>query len=149
LLTQYPFTLRSPYETTFVLRFGSSLLLLPSTARLQARDFFCPHSNLQQLSLPSPVSAGSHRSMKMLLHDERGGRWLGHVAAGGGAVAAAAALMAALAAFVLGNAAAAYVYQVICNSSKALAWMFNNVLRAKFGVSFGTDIAGICKVRLA
>ena len=72
---------------------------------------------------------------------------MGKAAAGGGAVAAAAAVMATLAAFVLRDAAAAYVYQVICNSSKALAWMFNNVLRAKFGVSFGTDFAGICKVQ--
>ncbi len=84
-----------------------------------------------------------------MLHDGGSRRWLGNMAAGGGAIAAAAVLMASLAAFVVGDAAAAYIYQVICNSSKALAWMFNNVLRAKFGVSFGTDIAGICKVRLA
>jgi hypothetical protein len=61
-------------------------------------------------------------------------------------LAVAAAVMASLAAFVIGDAAAAYVYQVICNSSKALAWMFNNVLRTKFGVSFGEDFSGICKV---
>lgn len=85
----------------------------------------------------------------MLLRDAGNGRGLGRLAAGGGVIAAAAALMAALAAFVAGDAAAAYMYQVICNSSKALAWMFNNVLRAKFGVSFGTDVAGICKVRRA
>lgn len=66
--------------------------------------------------------------------------------AAGGATAAAAGVMAVLAAFAMGDAAAAYVYQVICNSSKALAWMFNNVLRAKFGVSFGEDFIGICKV---
>jgi hypothetical protein len=85
--------------------------------------------------------------MKMLLRDDGSRRWMGRAAAGGGSVAAAAAVMAMLAAFVLRDAAAAYVYQVICNSSKALAWMFNNVLRAKFGVSFGTDFAGICKVQ--
>ena len=65
---------------------------------------------------------------------------------GGGIAAGVAAVMAVLAAYVVGDVAAAYLYQVICNSSKAIAWMFNNVLRAKFGVSFGEDFVGICKV---
>ncbi len=85
------------------------------------------------------------RSVEQLLHGE--GRSLPNMLAAGGGGAAVAVLMAALAAFVLGDAAAAYVYQIICNSSKALAWMFNNVLRARFGVSFGEDLAGICKVQ--
>jgi hypothetical protein len=65
---------------------------------------------------------------------------------GGGIAAGVAAVMAVLAAYVVGDVAAAYLYQFICNSSKAIAWMFNNVLRARFGVSFGEDFVGICKV---
>jgi hypothetical protein len=89
---------------------------------------------------------GACRSMRLLLRAEGSEGGLAKMIGAGGATAAAAGVMAILAAFVMGDAAAAYVYQVICNSSKALAWMFNNVLRAKFGVSFGEDFIGICKV---
>jgi hypothetical protein len=96
---------------------------------------------------PSPPSAsGVHQSLTQLLRGGGGSTSLAKMICSGGAVAAASAAMAVLAALVLGDAAAAYVYQVICNASKAVAWMFNNVLRAKFGVSFGEDLAGISKV---
>ena len=84
--------------------------------------------------------------MRLLARGEGSGGGLAKMMGAGGGVAGLAAVMAVLAAYVMGDVAAAYLYQVICNSSKAVAWMFNNVLRAKFGVSFGEDFVGICKV---
>ena len=40
---------------------------------------------------------------------------------------------------------AAYGFQIICNTSKAAAWMFNNVLRTRFGIDFGNSPLGLMK----
>lgn len=47
-----------------------------------------------------------------------------------------------------GALAAAYAYQVICNSSKATAWMMNNVLRTRCGIDFGDSTNGLIKTFL-
>ena len=43
------------------------------------------------------------------------------------------------------NLLGAYGLQVICNGSKAIAWMFNNVLRTRFNIDFGNSVLGLTK----
>jgi hypothetical protein len=44
-----------------------------------------------------------------------------------------------------GDRIGAYGLQVICNCSKAMAWMSNNVLRTRFNIDFGPSFVGLLK----
>ena len=46
------------------------------------------------------------------------------------------------------DAVAAYAFQIICNSSKAAAWMSNNIVRTKLKIDFGPSFVGLCKTFL-
>ena len=46
------------------------------------------------------------------------------------------------------DAVAAYAFQVICNASKAAAWMSNNIVRTKLKIDFGSSFGGLCKTFL-